>query len=251
MLRALGVADWAGMVRVADREPERFHQALLRETGFRFFRPYTRVVDESAGIEWVRWCAGGTTNATLNALDRWRGTPTWDKPAVIWEGENGDRRSLTYRELDREVCRLAGGLRSLGLRRGDVVAVCMPNVPEAFVAMLAIPKIGCIAMPLFSGFGAEAIATRVALGEARVLITVDASPRRGRMVNAKAIVDEALPGKHVDVDDNLFEVGVSSLTLTEIALAVDERYPGQVDIADIFDHPTLREIAEFMRRNNH
>ena len=191
MLRALGATDWADMARIADLEPERFHQTLLRETGYRFFRPYERVVDESAGIEWARWCVGGTTNATLNALDRWRGTPTWDKPALIWEGEGGGRRTLTYRELDREVCRLAGGLRSLGLRRGDVVAICMPNVPEAFVAMLAVPKIGCIAMPLFSGFGADAIATRVALGEARVLITIDASPRRGRMVNAKAIVDEA------------------------------------------------------------
>ncbi len=191
MLRALGAADWAEMVRIADREPERFHQTLLRETGFRFFKPYTRVVDESAGIEWARWCVGGTTNATLNALDRWRGSPTRDKPAVIWEGEGGDRRTLTYRELDREVSRLAAGLKSLGLRRGDVVAICMPNVPEAFVAMLAVPKIGCVAMPLFSGFGADAIATRVALGEARVLITIDASPRRGRMVNAKAIVDDA------------------------------------------------------------
>ena len=191
MLRALGVADWAAMTRVADGEPERFHQALLRETGFRFYRPYTRVLDESAGIEWARWCVGGTTNVALNALDRWRGTPTWDRPLVHWEGENGDRRTLSYRELDREVCRLAAGLASLGLGRGDVVAICMPNVPEAVVAMLAVPKIGCVAMPLFSGFGADAIATRVALGDARVLITVDASPRRGRMVNAKAIVDEA------------------------------------------------------------
>ncbi len=192
MLRALGVSDWAAMARVADREPERFHQALLRETGFRFYRPYARVLDESAGIEWARWCVGGTTNVALNALDRWRGTPTWDRPLVHWEGENGDRRTLSYRELDREVCRLAAGLASLGLGRGDVVAICMPNVPEAVVAMLAVPKIGCVAMPLFSGFGADAIATRVALGDARVLITVDGSPRRGRMVNAKAIVDEAV-----------------------------------------------------------
>ncbi len=191
MLRALGVADWAAMAALADSEPGRFHEALLRETGFRFFTPYARIVDESGGIEWTRWCAGGTTNATLNALDRWRGTATWEKPALVWEGEGGDRRTLSYRELDREVCRLAAGLRSLGLRHGDVVAIFMPNVPEAVAAMLAVPKIGCIAMPLFSGFGADAIATRVALGEARVLITVDASPRRGRMVNAKAIVDEA------------------------------------------------------------
>jgi acetyl-CoA synthetase len=190
-MKVLGVEDYDALVRSADQDPERFHDAFLRHVGFRFYRPYTRVLDESGGIAWAKWCIGGTTNVVLNALDRWRRTPTFDKIAVVWEGENGARRDLTYRELDREVCRFAGGLRALGLGRGDVIAIYMPNVPEAVVAMLAAAKIGGIVMPLFSGFGADAIATRLAIGGAKALVTVDGSLRRGKVVSAKAVVDEA------------------------------------------------------------
>jgi len=190
-LRTLGVPAYEALLACADREPERFYRALIGAVGYRFYRPFERALDESRGIAWTRWCVGGTTNVVLNALDRWRGTPTYDKPAIVWEGEDGARRDLGYRELDREVCRFAAGLRSLGIGRGDVVAVYMPNVPEAAVAMLAIPKIGAIVMPLFSGFGADALAARLQLGGARALVTVDGSPRRGRLVDAKAIVDEA------------------------------------------------------------
>jgi acetyl-CoA synthetase len=190
-MRVLGVEHWEDLVRCGDEDPERFHRALLDQFGFRFYRPYTTVLDESRGPAWARWCVGGTTNVVLGALDRWRDTPTYDKPALEWEGEDGTRRTLSYRELDREVCRLAGGLRALGLAPGDVVAIYLPNVPEAMVAMLAVPKIGAILMPLFSGFGADAVATRLATGGAKALITVDASLRRGKLVSAKAVVDEA------------------------------------------------------------
>lgn len=202
-LRALGLSDYEALLACADREPERFYRALIGAAGYRFYRPFERVLDESRGLAWPRWCVGGTTNVTLNALDRWRGTPTYDKPAIVWEGEDGARRDLTYRQLDREVCRCAAGLRTLGIKPGDVVAVYMPNVPEAVVAMLAIPKIGAIVMPLFSGFGADALAARLQLGGARVLVTVDGSSRRGKLVDAKAIVDEAAataaPLEHVIV----------------------------------------------------
>ncbi len=190
-MRSLGVPDYESMLSCAERDPERFYRALLQAAGFRFYRPFERALDESRGIAWPRWCVGGTTNVALNALDRWRGTPTYDKLAIAWEGEDGARRDLSYRELDREVCRFAGGLRSLGLGRGDVIAIYMPNVPEAAVAMLAAAKIGAIAMPLFSGFGADAIAARIEIGGARALVTVDGSLRRGKLVDAKAIVDEA------------------------------------------------------------
>jgi acetyl-CoA synthetase len=202
-MRVLGVERWEDLVRCGDEEPERFHRALLDHFGFRFFRPYTSVLDESRGPAWGRWCVGGTTNVVLNALDRWRDTPTYDKPALEWEGEDGASRTLSYRELDRQVCRLAGGLRALGIAPGDVVAIYLPNVPEAMVAMLAVPKIGAVLMPLFSGFGADAVARRLATGGATAVITIDASLRRGRLVNAKAVVDEAAafwPGlRHVIV----------------------------------------------------
>jgi acetyl-CoA synthetase len=193
-LRALGVASYDELLARADAEPEWFYDGLFRHLDYRFFRPYQRVLDASRGAPWTRWCVGGTTNVALNALDRWRGTPAYAKTALIWEGEDGARREYTYAELDREVCRCAGGLRSLGIARGDVVAIYMPNVPEAMIAMLAAAKIGAIAMPLFSGFGAEAMLSRLQLGRAKALVTVDGTTRRGKPVDAKAIADEAAAG---------------------------------------------------------
>ena len=110
-MRVMGVDRWEDLVRCGDEDPERFHRALLDHVDFRFYQPYSAVVDESRGPAWARWCVGGTTNVVLNVLDRWRDTPTYDKTAIDWEGEDGTRRTLTYCELDREVCRLAGGLR--------------------------------------------------------------------------------------------------------------------------------------------
>jgi len=193
-MRSVGVANQAELERRADADPAWFHDAFLRHIDFRFYRPYTQVLDDSRGAAWARWCVGGTTNVILNALDRWRGTPTYARRALHWIGEDGGSREFTYRDLDHAVCRFAHGLRSLGVQRGEVVAIYLPNIPEAVIAMLAVPKIGAIAMPLFSGFGAEAIAARLAISRAKVLIASDAALRRGRPTDTKAIADEALAG---------------------------------------------------------
>jgi acetyl-CoA synthetase len=191
-MRSLGVASYEQLLERADREPEWFFDGLLKHIDYRFYQPYERVLDDSRGAPWRRWCVGGTTNVVLNALDRWRGTPTWDKPALVWEGEDGAKAEYTYRDLDAAVCRTAGALRSLGLGRGDVIALYMPNVPEAMITLLATTKVGAIAMPLFSGFGADAMLARLQLGRAKSLVTVDGTLRRGKPVDAKTIVDEAL-----------------------------------------------------------
>jgi acetyl-CoA synthetase len=191
-MRSLGVASYEQLLERADREPEWFFAGLLKHIDYRFYQPYEQILDDSRGAPWRRWCIGGTTNVVLNALDRWRGTPTWDKPALVWEGEDGAKAEYTYGDLDAAVCRTAGALRSLGLGRGDVIALYMPNVPEAMIALLATTKVGAIAMPLFSGFGAEAMLARLQLGRAKALVTVDGTLRRGKPVDAKVIVDEAL-----------------------------------------------------------
>ena len=191
-MRSLGVASYEDLLERADREPEWFFSGLLKHIDYRFYRPYERVLDDSRGTPWRRWCTGGTTNVVLNALDRWRDTPTWEKPALVWEGEDGAKAEYSYRNLDAAVSRTAGALRSLGLGRGDVIALYMPNVPEAMIALLATSKIGAIAMPLFSGFGADAMLSRLQLGRAKALVTVDGTLRRGKPIDAKMIVDEAL-----------------------------------------------------------
>ncbi|MCP5374088.1 MAG: AMP-binding protein [Hyphomicrobiales bacterium] len=190
-MAANGVADYADLTARADADPDWFWDRVIAFYDYRFYRPYDRVCDDSAGKPWIRWCLGGTTNVVLNALDRRRGTDGYGRLALSWEGEDGTRLSWTYADVDRETCRAAAGLRRLSLGPGDVIAMHLPNVPEAMVTLLAIAKVGGIALPLFSGFGAEAVATRLQIAGAKAVVTVDGSPRRGRVVAAKPVVDEA------------------------------------------------------------
>lgn len=189
-MTAHGIADYDALNRRSVEQPDWFWNALISWFGLRFGTPYEAVLDLSAGAPWARWCVGGTTNIVANCLDRHRGTPTMDKPALEWEGEDGARRTLTYAELDAAVCRLAGALRRLGLGHGDVVAIYMPMVPEVAVAFLAIAKIGAIVLPLFSGFGASAVAARLNDGGARAVVTADGTQRRGKPVALKPVIDE-------------------------------------------------------------
>ena len=185
-----GRADYDDLLRWSIDEPEAFYRALFAHIDYRFTNPFIQAIDTSEGIERTHWCIGGETNVALNCLDKWRGTPTYEKIALEWLGENGERLSRTYRELDDEACRLAAGLRRIGLGAGDVVAMYLPNVPEAVTTLLAVPKIGGIVLPLFSGFGPEAVAARLNDAGAKAVITVDGSYRRGKVVAAKAVVDQ-------------------------------------------------------------
>lgn len=202
-MRALGVDSFEALNERASQDPAWFHDALIRFLDYRFERPYERVLDLSDGLPFAHWCMGGLTNVVINGLDRWRGTERYGQPALVWEGEDGAVTTWTFADLDRETCRLAWGLRRLGLKPGDVVGMYLPNLPHAAAAMLAVAKIGAIVLPMFSGFGADAIAQRLNDGRAVAVITVDGSLRRGKPVGAKAVVDEALalcPGvRHVVV----------------------------------------------------
>ena len=198
-MRALGVESFEALNAHANANPAAFHDALIRFLDYRFERPYEHVLDLSDGQPFAHWCVGGVTNVVLNTIDRWRGTARYEQPALVWEGEDGTVTTWTFADLDRETCRLAWGLRKLGIGRGDVVGMYLPNLPHAAAAMLAVAKIGAIVLPMFSGFGAEAIAQRLNDGRAVALITVDGSLRRGKPVSAKPVVDEALkqcPGVH-------------------------------------------------------
>ena len=187
-MRAHGIADYAALLARSVAEPAWFWNAVIDYAGVRFYEPYHAVMDDSAGKPWTQWCVGGTTNLVLNCLDA---HTDGDREAVVWEGEDGRTRSWTLAELKAETARLAAGLKSLGLGRGDVIALYMPMVPETVAAFFAVAKIGAVVLPLFSGFGAGAVASRMNDAGAVAAITVDGTRRRGKTVPMKRIMDEA------------------------------------------------------------
>ena len=189
---AVGVADFDALNARAAAEPDWFWNTLIDHLGIRFDKPYEKVLDLSDGAPWAKWCVGGTTNLATNCLDKHRGTPVEDKPAVIWESETGRRREWSYRQLDAESCRLAGALRGIGIEPGDAVGLYMPMLPETAAAYFAIARTGAVCVPLFSGFAGEAIVTRLTDAAAVAVITVDGTRRRGRLVAMKTALDEAL-----------------------------------------------------------
>jgi acetyl-CoA synthetase len=171
----------------AEADPEGYWAEWAKE--LHWFRPWTEVLDWQP--PYAKWFVGGTLNAAYNCLDRHleaRG----EKTALLWEGEPGDRRSFTYRELHQEVSRAANALKALGIGRGDRVAIYLPMIPEAAIAMLACARIGAAHSVVFGGFSAESLRDRIRDAEAKLLITADAGYRRGHPIALKKASDEAI-----------------------------------------------------------
>jgi acetyl-CoA synthetase len=168
-----------------------FWDTVLCDLDIQFYKTYSQIVDLSDGKPWPKWCVGGEMNIVHNLLDKYADTPTDRKPAIKSETEDGTTRELTYKELRDQVDRMANSLRRLGLRKGDAIGVFMPMAPEIVVAMLAIIKIGGIFLPLFSGFGAAAIVSRLNDADAEALFTAAGTYRRGKFCPMKTIADDA------------------------------------------------------------
>jgi acetyl-CoA synthetase len=169
-----------------------FWESVLKDLDIQFYKPYDKIVDIKRGIQFPQWCVGGQMNIVHNCLDKWQSGPTAAQEALRWEGEEGTVKTLTYGQLDKDVCRCANALRSLGLEKGDVIALYMPMIPELVIAFLAIIKIGGIILPLFSGYGPGAIITRLTDSKAKAVFTVDGAWRRGKKVAMKSNIDESL-----------------------------------------------------------
>ena len=192
LMRAHGIASLDELQRRSVTEPEWYWDAVIRDLGIRWSRPYTRVLDDSRGVAWPKWFPGGLLNFADNCIDRHVDAGRGRKPAIVWEGDDGQTRTLTYEELLREVGRLGNALKALGVAEGDRVGVFLPMSPEAAIATLAIVRIGAIYTPCFSGFGAQAVASRLQDCEAKMLITADGFHRRGNVVRMKETADEAV-----------------------------------------------------------
>jgi acetyl-CoA synthetase len=187
-MAAENIGDFATLVRRSIDEPEWFWDAVVRFLGLPFDGAYGRVLDTSAGIEWATWFVGGRCNAATMCLERLSA----DRPAVIWEGEDGETRTLTGAELRALTDRIASGLWERGVRAGDAVGLFMPMVPETVAALFAIAKLGAIFLPIFSGYGADAVAIRLQDARAVAVVTADGFTRRGKLVAMKETADAAV-----------------------------------------------------------
>src|SRR5437899_3308354 len=186
-----GCTDYAALLRWSTEDLEGFWAATERDLRISWRAPYTHVLDTSRGIPWTTWWTGGRMNYVATAL---RHADGGGRVAVIAEAEEGTVRTLTYRELSDQVASFAAGLRSLGTNRGARIAVFLPLTVECAVAVLAIGAIGAVFIPIFSGYGAEAIAGRLRDADAKVLICADGFYRRGKVVPMKETADEAADG---------------------------------------------------------
>ena len=191
LARALDCPDYDELHKVSLENPDRFWRAVVADLGIPLARSWDAVLDDSRGLEWTTWFLGARVNVAEACVHRWaRETP--DREAAVWTPEVGDRRSLTWAELSLEVRRLAEALLDVGVGEGDVVGTFLPMAPEAAIAAHACAHIGAVQVPIFSGFAGPAVSSRLADAGAKVVVTADASYRRGRLVPMKAVLDDAL-----------------------------------------------------------
>src|SRR6266853_4370054 len=183
------MADYERLYEEADRDPETFWANIARELDW--FEPWNKVLEWN--VPWAKWFVGGKTNISHNCLDRHVTTWRRNKAAIIWEGEPGEIRTLTYQQLLTEVSKFANVLKALGIQKGDTVAIYMGMTPELPIAMLACARIRAAHSVVFGGFSANALVDRITDAQAVAVITQDGAFRRGSEILLKQAVDEALP----------------------------------------------------------
>src|SRR2546423_577337 len=183
------MAELEALRAEASADPEKFW-ARFAESELHWFKKWETV------LTWepphAQWFVGGKINISDNCLDRHLGTWRRNKAALIWEGEPGDTRTLTYQQLHTEVCRFANVLKRIGVEKGDRVALYMPLIPELAISMLACARIGATHSVIFGGFSSAALIDRINDASCKVVVTADGGWRRGKEVKLKAAVDEAL-----------------------------------------------------------
>src|SRR5213079_786821 len=189
--RIKSLAQYRKMYGESIRRPDTFWAREAKELAWR--KPWKKVLDWKAPF--AKWFLGGQLNLSENCLDRHLDGPRRNKAAIIWEGEPGDKRTLTYQQLHHEACRFANVLKRNKIRKGDRVIIYLPTIPEAAIAMLACARIGAVHSVVFGGFSADSIRDRIADSGAVAVITADGGYRRGTILPLKKHVDDALRGE--------------------------------------------------------
>jgi acetyl-CoA synthetase len=238
-MRQVGVSTWNELYAYSINDVEKFTEEVLKFVDIKFDPPYEKLLDTSNGVEFPAWFAAedspqrhGDTesesgaiatgfrsaglNITTMCLDRWQTDETKGQPAVIWEGEEGGSTTISYEKLLAEVENCAEKLCDLGIGRGDAVGMHVPMIPETVVSLLAINRVGAIAIPVFSGYGIDAITSRMEAVGAKAIFTCDGSPRRGKAVDMLTVAARAIANvatiesvivveRNSHLNDNIYE----------------------------------------------
>jgi acetyl-CoA synthetase len=205
--------EYRALAARAAENPAEFWAELARQE-LHWFKPWDQVLDWRPPF--AQWFVGGQLNISYNCLDRHLTTWRRNKAALIWEGEPGDSRTLTYAQLHRQVCQIANVLKQLGIKKGDRVGIYMPMIPEATIAMLACARIGAPHTVVFGGFSAEALKDRLNDAQAKLVITADGGFRKDKVVALKAAVDEALAGDGVPSVEHVLVVQRTKAAVTMV-----------------------------------
>ncbi|PIR97371.1 MAG: acetate--CoA ligase [Candidatus Doudnabacteria bacterium CG10_big_fil_rev_8_21_14_0_10_41_10] len=189
VVKNANIQNYEKVYKEAAKDPVKFWEKAAKDLTWQ--KKWTKTFDDSKK-PFYSWFVNGKCNIFDNALERHQKTATRGKIAILWEGENGDKRKLTYKELYNEVNKFAAVLKNMGVEKGDRVAVYLSNIPEVAITMLACVKIGAIHSVVYAGFSAQALRKRIKDAQAKIVVTVDWSYRRGKVICLKKIVDEAL-----------------------------------------------------------
>lgn len=196
--------DWRSLIKKSTDDIEWFWNSFLSFAGMQWSKPYRTLLDQSRGLAWSDWFIGGETNIAYNCLDWHVGSENSGATteglarqrvgaghlALIWENESGQSKQMSYDELNISAGKVAALLKQLGVDKGDAVGIYMPMVPEALAILFGCFKLGAVAVPVFSGFGSEALAKRMQDAQSKVIFTTDGGKRRGKLLEIKKDVDQ-------------------------------------------------------------
>ena len=164
------------------KEPGWLWDNVIKFSQLSFYKPYTKIMDESKGAPWTKWCVDGKTNIVQNCIDRHKGKDFFKKIFIFAEREDGKESTITYQDFDKEISKVGNSLRINGFKKGDVIALYMPQFIETYIAYFAILKIGCIVLPLFSGYGSKAVIERLKIAKAKGIFTVEKTFRKAKEI---------------------------------------------------------------------
>ena len=191
-LKYCNISNYDDLEKKSFSDPGWLWDNVIKFSDLKFYNPYKKILDETKGPPWSKWCVGGTTNIVLNCVDRHKDKDFFKETFIYSEREDGKESSITYEEFDKQISKVGNSLKINGFKKGDVIALYMPQFIETYIAYFAILKIGCVVLPLFSGYGSKAVVERLNIAKAKGIFTVEKTFRKGKEIRMFDLVKNDL-----------------------------------------------------------